>query len=147
MTKQLLSRYYPSLSLYLSPVTCGLQLDLKTLVNRKLGWDDHIPNDLKAVWIANFQTIQYLPNVRFNRAVVPENAINLDIKTIDTGDASSSLACAVIYARFKKIDGTFSCQLIFTKSKLVPDGLTLPRDELLAASLNATTGHVVKLDK
>ena len=115
------------------------------LVNRKLGWDDHIPNDLKAVWIANFQTIQDLANVRFNRVVVPENATNLDIETIDTGDASSLLAWAAIYARFKKIDGTFSCQLIFARSKLVPDGVTLPRDELLAASLNATSGHVVKI--
>ena len=110
----------------------------------KLDWDDHIPNALKAVWIANFQTIQELANVRFNRAVVPENAISLDIKTIDI-DASSSLACAAIYARLKKKDGTFSCQLIFARSKLVPDGITLPSAELLAASLNATTGHVVKL--
>ena len=92
-----------------TPLTCGFKLDLRTLVNRKLDWDDHIPNDLKALWIANFQTIQDLANVRFNRVVVPENAISLDIETIDTGDASTSLACAAIYARFKKKDGTFSC--------------------------------------
>ena len=62
-----------------TPLTCGFKLDLKTLVNRKLDLDDYIPNDLKAVWIANFQTIQGLANVRFNRAVLPENAISLDI--------------------------------------------------------------------
>ena len=46
-------------------------------------------NDLKTVWIANFQTIHDLANVRFNRGVVPENAISLDIETINTGDVSS----------------------------------------------------------
>ena len=108
-----------------TPLTYGFKLD----------WDDHIPNDLKAVWIANFQTIQDLANARLNRAVKPENAITLDIETIDTCDASSTLACAAIYARFKRKGGTFSC----------PDGMVLPKAELLAASLNATTGHVVKL--
>ena len=126
-----------------TPLTCGFKLDLRTLVNRKLDWDDYIPNDLK--WISNFQTIQDLANVRFNRAVVPEDAISLDMETIDTGDASTSLACAAIYARFKRKDCTFSCQFIFARSKLVPEGMTLPRAELLAASLNATTGHIVKL--
>ena len=104
-------------------------------MNRKLDWDDHIPNDLKSVWIANFQTIQELANIKFNRAIVPEDAISLDLDTIDTGDASSWLACAAIYVRFKKKDGTFSYQLVFARSKIVPDGMTLPRAELFAAYL------------
>ena len=128
-----------------TPITCGFKLHLRTLVNRKLDWDDHIPNDLKSVRIANFQTIQELANIKFNRAIVPEDAISLDLDRIDTGDASSWLACAAIYVRFKKKDGTFSCQLVFARSKIVPDGMTLPRAELLAAYLNATTGHIVKL--
>ena len=128
-----------------TPITCGFKLDLRTLVNRRLDRDDPIPDDLKALWIANFQTILDLADVRFNRAIVPTDAISLDIDTIDTGDASSSLACAAIYARFRKRDGTFSCQLVFARSKLIPEGMTLPRAELLATRLNATTGNVVKL--
>ena len=128
-----------------TPITCGMKLDLRTPVNRKLDWDDKIPADLKKIWLANFRTIQDLAHVRFNRAIVPKDAVNLDINTIDTGDASNSLACSAIYARFQRKDGSYSCQLIFSRSKLVPEGMTLPRAELLAASLNATTGHVVKL--
>ena len=33
----------------------------------------------------------------------------------------------------------------FSRSKLVPEGMTLHKAELFAASLNASTGHVVKL--
>ena len=122
-----------------------MKLDLRTLVNRKLDWDDRIPSDLKSTWLANFKTIQDLADVQFNRAIVPEDAVSLDINTIDMGDASSSLACSAVYARFKRKDGSFSCQLVFSRSKLVPEGMSLPRAELLAANLNAITGHVVKL--
>ena len=128
-----------------TPITCGMKLDLRTLINRKLDWDDKIPNDLKTIWLANFKTIRELADVQFNRAIVPEDAVGLDINTIDTGDASRSLICSAIYARFLRKDGSYSCQLIFSRSKLVPEGMTLPRAELLAAHLNASTGHVVKL--
>ena len=35
--------------------------------------------------------------------------------------------------------------MIFARSKLVPVGMSVPRAELFAAHLNASTGHVVKL--
>ena len=34
---------------------------------------------------------------------------------------------------------------MFSRSKLVPEGMKLPMSELFAANLNASTGHVVKL--
>ena len=58
-------------------------------------------------------------------------------------DASLVMACSVVYARFKRRNGLYSCQLIFARSKIVPEGFTIHRAELLAAELNATTGHVV----
>ena len=128
-----------------TPITSSMKLDLRTLVNRKLDWDDRVPSDLKKIWLANFKTIKNLAEVQFDRAIVPEDAVSLDVDTIDTGDASSSLACSAVYVRFKRKNGSYSCQLIFSRSKLVPEGMSLPRAELLAANLNATTGHVVKL--
>ncbi|XP_057310088.1 uncharacterized protein LOC130648085 [Hydractinia symbiolongicarpus] len=83
-------------------------------------------------------------SIKYKRAVVPEDAINLNTSTIDTGDASKSVACAAIYARFKRKDGTYSFQLVFSRSKLVPEEMNLPRAELLAATLNVHTGEVVK---
>ena len=35
--------------------------------------------------------------------------------------------------------------MMFARSKLLAEGTTTPRAELIAAHLNATTGHVVKL--
>ena len=111
-----------------------MKLDLRTLVNRKLDWDDKIPSDLKAIWLANFKTIRELADVQFNRAVVPEDAVSLDINIIDTGDASKSLVHSAIYAPFQRKDKSYSCQHIFSRSKLVPKEMTLPMAELFAAS-------------
>ena len=49
-----------------------------------------------------------------------------------------------IYARFKRVNGQFSCQLILSRSKLIPDGTSQPRAELCSALLNTHTGEVVK---
>ena len=122
-----------------------MKLDLRTLVNRKLDWDDKIPSDLKAIWLAKFKTIQELADVQFNGAIVPEDAASLDINAIDTEDASKSLIYPAKYARFQRKDKSYSCELIFSRSKLVPEGMKLPRAELFEASLNASTGQVVKL--
>ena len=82
-----------------------LKCDLRSLTQRKLDWDDKVPNDL-----------QVLSYVKFRRATVPEDAISLEIETIDTGDATRTLVCSAIYARFKRKNGKFSCQLVFSRS-------------------------------
>ena len=88
--------------------------------------------------------MQEIGNLRFQRAVVPEDAVNLDINTIDAEDASNKMACVAINARFLRRNGTY-CQLVLSRSKVVPDGLSQPRAELLAATLNAHICETVKI--
>ena len=47
-----------------------------------------------------------------------------------------------MYARFERLGGGYSCQLIFARNKIVHD-ITIPRAELEAAVLNVSTGHIV----
>ena len=128
-----------------TPITAGLKLDLSELSKQNLEWDDNIPDDLKSTWKNNFKLIQKLGQIKFNRAVVPVDAISLDIETIEMADASQNLACSAIYGRFKRKSGSYSCQLLFGKSNISQPHMTMPRAELYAASLNAATGHVVYL--
>ena len=88
--------------------------------------------------------MQEIGNLRFQRAVVPEDAVNLDINTIDAEDASNKMACVAMNARFLRRNGTY-CQLVFSRSEVVPDGLSQPRAELLAATLNAHICETVKI--
>ena len=69
-----------------------MKMDLHKLVKRGLSWDDAIPDDLRSVWVSYFEMMQEIGNLRFQRAVVPEDAANLDINTIDAADASKKYA-------------------------------------------------------
>ena len=126
------------------PLVSSFKMDLHELVARKLDWDDVIPNDLRSKWLSNFKVMEDIGKITFKRAIIPSDAENLDIDTIDFGDASQVMACAAVYARFKRRNGTYSCQLVFSRSKLISEGTTQPRAELIAALLNTHTGEVVR---
>ena len=110
----------------------------------KIEWKDFINEDLFQTWKNNFDTIDKMREIKFQRCVIPPDAISLDMSTIEMGDSSSKMACSAIYVRFKRKNGLFSCQLVFAKTRIIPCDMTLPRAELFAATLNATTGHVVR---
>lgn len=88
-----------------TPITASMKLDLRELVTRRLQWDDVLPEDLRALWLSNFEMIQELRNLRYKRTIVPEDAVSLEINTIDFADASTSLACVAIYARILRRNG------------------------------------------
>ena len=111
---------------------CGLN----ELVIRKLDWDDKIPDDLRHIWKSHFDIIQNIGNIKFNRAVVPDKAVS--------GDASHQIACAAIYAQFKRKSGRYPCQLTLSRSKFIPQGVSQSRADLLAAPLNAHPGEIFK---
>ena len=88
--------------------------------------------------------VQELGRLKYKRVVVPADAKNLDIVTIEAGDASPQLICAAVYARFECKDNTYACQLVFARSKVVPEDTSIPRAEVKALSTLASTGFVVQ---
>ena len=50
--------------------------------------------------------MQEIGNIRFQRAVIPEGAVNLDINTIDAADTTTKTICVTIYVRFLRSKGT-----------------------------------------
>eukprot|EP00794_Sanderia_malayensis_P016360 gene16360-biopygen12053 len=68
----------------------------------------------------------------------------MDIETLDFGDASQSLVCVCIYARFLLKNGEYSCQLVLSRTRAVPKNLSLPRAELYAALMSTHTGEIVR---
>ena len=93
-----------------APLVAEMKLDLRVLCIRKLDWEDIVPNDLIAKWLKNFDTVSEMREIKFRRCVVPVDAINLDIDTIEISDASSQMACSAVYVRFKRRNGQYSCQ-------------------------------------
>ena len=76
----------------MTPTTAALKMDLHKLVKTVLSLDDVISDDLRSVRVSYFEMMQEIGNLRFQRAVIPEDAENLDINTIDAADASSKYA-------------------------------------------------------
>ena len=126
------------------PIVAGIKWDNTQIQRTGLTWGDPIPDNLRSVWKDNLEMIQELGTLKYNRVIVPANAKSLEITTIDAGDASPHLICSATYARFECTDNTFSCQLIFARSKIVPEGTSIPRAELIAAAMNAATGFTVQ---
>ena len=121
-----------------------MKINLHVLVQWKLDWNEIIPSDLTDIRKSYFDTIKELSQIQFKRAVVPHDAVNLDMDTIECGYASKEMICIAIYVRFLRKSGDHSCQLLFARSKLVPEGMTIPRAELFAANVNSQTGDIVK---
>ena len=128
----------------LTPITAGFKLDLHDFVDHGVQWKEKIPDEFRPLWLNHFEMIKEIPSLTYHRTIIPEDAVSLDIETIDTGDASQNIACIAIYARVKRRGGGYSCQLVFARSKLLEKGITQPRAELVAAMLNAYTGEVVR---
>ena len=128
----------------LAPIIGGFKLDIRDLVNALCGWDEKIPDQYRPVWLSNFELMKVLGDLVYNRAVVPADASSLDVELISAGDASQRMACACCYIRFKRKNNTYSCQLILAKTKLVPEDATLPRAELLAATVNIHISQIAK---
>ena len=124
------------------PITARFKEDLHNLVLLKFDWNDEIPGELRKLWIDNFELMKQLKDLRFNRATVPPDAVDLNMELIEAGDASTSLICAGIYVRFKRRSGKYSCQLVVGKSKIVPKGMSVPRAELYAAEINSVLGEL-----
>ena len=102
----------------LTPITATFKVDLHRMVERKLDWQDIIPDNFRSIWVSHFEMINEIRNIKFNRAITPSDGASLDITTLDFGDASKDLVCVAIYARFLRKCGTYSCQLIFARSRL-----------------------------
>ena len=75
-----------------------MKMGLHSLVQRRLDWDDSLPDDLRSIWIAHFEMMQEIGKIKYKRAIVPQDVVNLNINAIDLGDASNKLGCAAIYA-------------------------------------------------
>ena len=126
------------------PIVAGFKIDLHELHLSSYSWDDEISDSDREMWIQNFEVMNRLGTcVTWSRAVIPTDAVNMNMELIGAGDASEKIACSGCYIRFKRKNGSLSCQLLFAKSKIV-NNMTLPRAELLAATLNTHATEIVK---
>ena len=69
----------------LVPITGGFKIDISKLHQDNLTWNDQLPDSFRSMWISNFEMMEEIKTISYKRAVVPSDAKNLDIETLDMG--------------------------------------------------------------
>ena len=57
----------------ITPITATTKLYLLTLIKRCLGWDHVLPDELRSILVFHFETMQEIGNIKFQRAVLPDD--------------------------------------------------------------------------
>ena len=125
------------------PIENVFKIDLKKATEQTKNWDDELPNDLHHKWVQNFFRLETLKGIKFNRAIMPSNAVNCDMDVISGGDASGVIKNAGSWGRFLLDNGNYSCQLILGRSLLANS--TVPKDELESLTMTSNLNWVVKI--
>ena len=62
-----------------TPIIATMKVDLHKLVEKRMDWDDALPDSLRQIWVSHFEMLQEIKSIKFKLAVVSDDATNLDI--------------------------------------------------------------------
>ncbi|XP_055622240.1 uncharacterized protein LOC129765829 [Toxorhynchites rutilus septentrionalis] len=127
------AKLYDPLGLY-SPTVVLAKLLVQQLWKCKIGWDDSVEESFVQQWCNIKQTLPHLKKITIPRQVTYNGAIDFELHGF--ADASNLAYGACVYVRSLFPDGSATCRLLSSKSKVAPlHELTIPRKELCAALL------------
>ena len=105
--------------------------------NRKLDWDDPLPDVLRSEWCEFFKEMFLLENIKIQRCI-KVSCEDTDPKLIVFCDASLDAYGACAYVRWRSSDCKFHCKLLASKIRLAPiKTQTIPKLELCSAVLGS----------
>ena len=120
-----------------------LQLKLETRLLNGYEWDEEVELHIQESWKSRFAELLQLPIMCAPRCIVPPDAVDPDaIRIICTADASLDAGGCAIYAGFERSNGLFTCDLLYSRSKLMSN--SVPRNELEAIRLMADSCITVR---
>jgi len=120
-----------------------LQMKLSFQELNALDWKDPVPQSMHETWVEHFIRLEASRGLTIPRCVVPSDAPpDWKIRLICLADAGEGAGGAAVYGGVERPDGTYSCNLLFAKSRLMRH--TVPRNELEAIVLMADIALVVQ---
>ena len=123
------------------PIKVQMKLELKKI--QDLDWDVVIPDDQQAEWKEILRDYVFLHEIMIPRFCIPSLQVaDPEIRLICLSDAAELCGGAAIYAGRRYFDGSWSCSLLASKSKMMD--ATIPRNELSAILLCTELAFLVK---
>ena len=120
-----------------------LQLKLHSANLNSLPWDKRVPEREEIFWKTKLPEFVEYENLSANRCAVPSDEESTSgIRLICISDAGISAGGAAVYIGRKIKDGSWSCSLLFSKSRLMK--ATVPRNELAAILIMAELGYIAR---
>ena len=120
----------------LLPETSVMKCHLRKVCVETEGWDDAMPDETRKLWVKNLFRLHSLQGIHFQRAIVPEDAVDLNLQLVAAVDAAD-VKVAGVWGRFKKKNGEYSCQLIIGRSLLSRVDSTIPKEELESLTIGS----------
>ena len=128
----------------LCPFTLLAKMYLRQTWERKLEWDDSLPDDLRHKWMKFFSTMFDLEQLKYDRHLHPPHADGKPWLVLFS-DGSDIAYGVTAYVRWKLTDGSIWCRLIMAKNKIAPmTKLTTPQMELNGAVLSKRVRKVIE---
>ena len=93
-------------------------------------WDSAMPEELRNKWLSQFMLWETLRGLRFDRAVMPVDAVDKKLRLIMLCDASNTMLVAGCWGGFQRKTGEWSCKHILSRTLLAEKNSTIPKGEL-----------------
>jgi len=103
-----------------------------------------MPPDLRQKWVKNFWLIEQLRGLKYERAVMPSDAVNTNMRLLSGVDAAQSVLMMGCWGGFELKDGSWPNQLILGRSLLAKNE-SIPKSELDALCGGSNMTWVVRL--
>ena len=93
-------------------------------------WVTPMPDSLRSRWLSQFLLWEKLRGMRFQRAVMPEDAADSKLRLIVKVDAANKMMVQGCWGGFRKKSGNWSCQHLLARVILSGKNSTIPKLEL-----------------
>ena len=120
-----------------------LQLKLESQILNGVDWDLPLQPHLQEHWTKRFKEFTEIPSMTAKRCIVPDDAMDPNkIRLLCISDAAVNAGGCAIYGGYKRPNGTYSCMLLTSKSRIMSQ--SIPRNELEGIRLAASMAYDVK---
>ena len=121
---------------WFSPSIIKSKILLQRLWERKIDWDDEVPQDLLSTWYRWKAELPLLSSVEIRRCYFPTTYTECSLQLHGFSDASEEAYGAVVYLRSEDREGKIHVSLVTSKTRVAPvKKQTIPRLELCGAVL------------
>lgn len=102
-----------------------------------------MPSDLRQKWVTNFWLVEQLRGMKFNRAVMPIDAVNCDMRLLTSIDAAKHSHIMGCWGGFKLQNVIWSNQLVLGRC-LLSKSESIPKSELDALCGGSNMSWVIR---